>query len=206
MNNNFFKPTLLHKEYMILDMIEKNSKIKQREMSRIIGISVSLVNDYLDTYEKDKLIIRKKHSKKTVEYFITKNGSERRKLLNIWYLKSSHRIYISAKENIFNFLNQIVRRGFKNILIYGAGEVTEIMLQVIKEKKNLPLKILALIDDDPSKINKEIENLPIIEKEDIKLHVHDGILIPSYKHHKEINKKLMMLKYPSKKIINFFDN
>ena len=47
-DNRFFKPTILYKEYMILDMIEKNSKITQREMSQAIGIAVSMINDYLD--------------------------------------------------------------------------------------------------------------------------------------------------------------
>jgi DNA-binding MarR family transcriptional regulator len=82
-DNQFFKPTVLYKEYMILDLIEKNSNITQREMSTQIGIAVSMINEYLDQYEKDKLIRRKKHSTKTVEYFVTKKGSERRKLLNI---------------------------------------------------------------------------------------------------------------------------
>ena len=68
----FFKPTLLYKEYMILDMIEKNKNITQREMSKEIGVAVSMINDYLNIYEKDKLIKRKKHSTKTVEYFVTK--------------------------------------------------------------------------------------------------------------------------------------
>jgi hypothetical protein len=40
-DNQFFKPTVLYKEYMILDMIEKNPNITQREMSKAIGIAVS---------------------------------------------------------------------------------------------------------------------------------------------------------------------
>ena len=56
----FFKPTLLYKEYMILDMIEKNKNITQREMSKEIGVAVSMINDYLNIYENDKLIKKKK--------------------------------------------------------------------------------------------------------------------------------------------------
>ena len=52
MENNFFKPTILYKEYMILDLIEKNSHITQREMSEKIGVAVSMVNQYIDQYEK----------------------------------------------------------------------------------------------------------------------------------------------------------
>ena len=191
---------------MILDMIEKNPNITQREISKAIGTAVSMVNDYINQFEKAKLIIRKKHSTKTVDYFVTKKGSERRKLLNIWYLKSSHDIYLSARDNISNFLNQIIDKGFKRILLYGAGEVAEIMLQVMNDDNNLPLEVLAVIDDNFSKKGELIVNLPIIQKEDIKKYEHDGILVSSYKHNDVINTNLNQIKYPSEKIINFFDN
>ena len=51
-NNTFFKPTPLYKEFMILDLIEKNKDITQREIAKHLGIAVSLVNAYLDEYEK----------------------------------------------------------------------------------------------------------------------------------------------------------
>jgi len=142
--NLFFKPTVLYKEYMILDMIEKNTNITQREMSKTIGIAVSMVNDYLDEYEKKGFIKRKYLSTKNVEYIITKKGIERRKVLNIWYLKSTHFVYQSAKDDIFNFLNQIIRRGFKKLLLYGAGEVAEIILQVMNDDNSIPLDIVAV--------------------------------------------------------------
>lgn len=45
---------------MILDLIEKDSNITQREISKAINIAVSMVNNYLNEYEEEGLIIRKK--------------------------------------------------------------------------------------------------------------------------------------------------
>jgi DNA-binding MarR family transcriptional regulator len=206
MKNSFFKPTVLYKEFMVLDLIEKNQNLTQREISKTIGVGVSMVNQYLDNYEKEGLIKRKKHSTKTVEYFVTKKGMERRKLLNIWYLKSSHEVYLSAKDNISIFLSQIIDKGFKKILLYGAGEVAEIMLQVMKDDSTLPLKALAIIDDDRDKQNSFFVNIPIISSCQIMSYDHDGILISSYKHHASINSKLNSINYNKNNIINFFDN
>lgn len=206
MENNFFKPTILYKEYMILDLIEKNSHITQREMSEKIGVAVSMVNQYIDQYEKDKLIKRKKHTTKTVEYFITKKGTERRKLLNIWHLKSSQEVYLSAKDNISKFVNQIIDKGFEKILLYGGGEVAEIMLRVLNDDNSSQLEVLAVIDDDLNKVNQTLVNIPIITKHMIHQYEHDGILVSSYKHHEIINKTLILLNYPSEKVINYFDN
>ena len=40
----YFKPTPLYKEYMILDLVEKTPNITQRELSKNIGASVSMIN------------------------------------------------------------------------------------------------------------------------------------------------------------------
>ena len=205
-DNGFFKLTPLYKEFMLLDMIEKDSNITQRDMSNTLGVALSMINAYIENYEEKGYLKRKYQSTKKVEYLITKLGKERRKLLNIWYLKSSYDVYRSAKDNIISFLNQIIDKGFKKILLYGAGEVAEIMLQVLNDDNNIPLEILAVIDDDSSKSNNVIVNLPIIRKEQIKEYAHDGILVSSYKHHETINNKLAEINYSKEKIINFFDN
>lgn len=204
-HNLFFKPTPLYKEFLILDIIEKNAKITQRMMSDSIGVAVSMINSYLESYEKKGYIKRKYYSTKTVEYFITKKGIERRKLLNIWYLQASHGIYMSAKNNITMFLNHIIEKGFKNILLYGAGEVAEIMLQSMNDDQSIPLKVLAVIDDDKNKQNHMIVNIPIISLNDINKFNHDGILVASFKHHDLMNQKLKDINYPKKQTINFFD-
>jgi FlaA1/EpsC-like NDP-sugar epimerase len=190
---------------MILDLIEKNKNITQREMSIAIGSAVSMVNNFLDEYEQKGYIKRKYLSTKTVEYFVTKNGKERRKLLNIWYFKSSQIVYQSAKDNIISFLNQIIERGFKKILLYGAGEVAEIMLQVIQSDERIPLEIVAVVDDDHSKLDEVIVNKKIISNNQIPDYQHDGILISSYTHHKSIYEKLLKKQYNVNKIIQFFD-
>jgi FlaA1/EpsC-like NDP-sugar epimerase len=204
-DNSFFKPTLLYKEFMILDLIEKDANITQREISRIIGVAVSMVNSYIENFVEKGLIKKKKHSTKTVEYFVTKIGMERRKLLNIWYLKSSHEVYLSAKDNIIKFLNHIIDKGFKKILLYGAGEVAEIMLQVMNDDNNIPLEVLAVVDDDINRHNEVIVNLPIIGKENINQYDHDGILVSSYRHHEVIRRNLVEMNYPLEQILEFFE-
>lgn len=204
-DNSFFKPTLLYKEFMILDLVEKDANITQRELSKNIGVAVSMINAYLDSFEKKGLIKRKKHSTKTVEYFVTKKGMERRKLLNIWYLKSSQLVYQSATNNILEFLNELVKKGYKNILLYPAGEVTEIILKVINETPTCDINVMAIVDDDKNKCNKVLLNKIIITKEDIVRYKHDSILVSSYKHHKVLLENLLSLGYPKNKISQFFD-
>lgn len=204
-DNSFFKPTPLYKEFMILDLIEKNKDITQRQMSDEIGVAVSQINKYLDEYESKKLIRRKKYSSKTLEYFVTKKGIERKKVLNITYLNASLKVYNSAKENIIRFLDQIIDKGFKKILLYGAGEVAEILLQSIMTDKSIPVEILGVIDDDLAKQEHFLVNTKIISLNEIKNFNHDGILISSHTNRLIMIDKLNAIGYNTNKIINFFE-
>lgn len=71
-NNRFFKPTPIYKEYKILDLIEKDSNVTQRVLSESIGSSVSMINMYIEEYEKNCYLKRKYITNKSVEYLITK--------------------------------------------------------------------------------------------------------------------------------------
>ena len=190
---------------MILDLIEKNKNITQREISESIGVAVSMVNYYLDEYEQKSLIKRKYISTKTVEYFVTKKGMERRKLLNINYLNASLKIFKSANKNIISFLNQIIQKGYKTIYLYGAGEVAEILLQSIMVDKSIPIKILGIIDDDLHKQKYVLLGTQIVSLDKALERSHDGILVSSYTHRDKILNKLYSIEYNKNKIIQFFD-
>ena len=205
-NNYFFKPTPLYKEFMILDLISKNSNITQRELAKELGSSLSMINSYLEEYESRGFIKREYISSKIVYYLITKKGIERMQYLNIGYLNASQRIHHYAKQNIVTFLAQIIKKGFKKILLYGAGEVAEIMLQAINDDVKLPISVEAVIDDDVNKQGKVIVNKIIIKANDLYNYDHDGVLISSYSNKDEIYKKLINMKYDENKILQFFDN
>ena len=164
---------------MILNLIEKDPNITQREISTAINIAVSMVNTYIDMYEKEGLLEKEHISTKTVRYHITKKGIERRKFLNIGYLDNAQTIYDSAKENIDAFLYNLSNKGYKDILLYGAGEVAEILLQTITSK-NSPINVLAVIDDNLNKQQKYLVNKQIISFKEALDYKHDAILISSY--------------------------
>jgi DNA-binding MarR family transcriptional regulator len=190
---------------MILDLIEKNKDITQRELASHLGIAVSMVNLLLDGIEREGYLRRKKHTTKTVEYILTKKGIERRKLLNIWYLKSSRLIYQTATNNILDFLNDLVERGYRNLLLYPAGEVTDLILKVINETPSCKIDVVAVVDDDLSRRHSFLIKTKIISKEDIVDYDHDSILISSYKHHMILLERLLSINYPKTKITQFFE-
>lgn len=201
---NFFKPTLLYKEYMILNMIEKDPNVTQRHMSNALGVAVSMVNSYIDTYEKQGLLNKEHITTKTVKYHITKKGIERRKFLNIGYLNNAQMLYDSAKENIEQFLYNLVGKGYKDILLYGAGEVAEILLHSITSTTQ-PINVVAVIDDDLAKHGLELVGRRIISLDEINSFKHDAVFISSYTNHEAIYENLVRIGYRKTRIVQYFD-
>jgi FlaA1/EpsC-like NDP-sugar epimerase len=89
--------------------------------------------------------------------------------------------------------------------LYGAGEVAEIMLQVINTDKSIPLNAIAIIDDNPDKLNQYVSGTLIIPLEKIDSLKHDGILVSSYTNNESIYRKLQQRNYPDNKILRFFE-
>ena len=200
----FFKPTVLYKEYMILNLIQKDPNMTQRQISTAIGIAVSMVNTYLDKEEKLGYLNKVYKSSKDVKYVITEKGSERVKLLNIQYLKSALAIHNRARRDITIFIERIIQNGFKNIILYGAGDVSEIILQTLEFDRNLKLNIVGILDDDVKKHNTYLYDVKVTEPQSLYSIKHDGVLVSSYLHQNTIEKHLESLNYDKKKIIRLF--
>ena len=204
-DNPFFKPTPLYKEFMILDMVHKNEKITQRAIADALSISVSMVNGYLDAYEEDKLLKRTYLSSKTVRYKLRPKGIERMKVLNISFLNATQKVYRLARENIVSVLKQLENDGLRRIVLYGAGEVAEILIQAMRDEPELKTIIVGVVDDDPNKQGKSFYDVTINSSGMLTKVEHDGVLVASYRHNEAIYNKLIKQSYPKHQIIRYFD-
>ena len=50
----------------------------------------------------------------------------------------------------------------QNTLVYGAGEIGVMLLRAFSQDKETPYKILAFTDDNPKKVNKYINTIPVL--------------------------------------------
>ena len=200
----FFSPTSELKELLLLQHIEKNPDTTQKEMAKIIDGATSMVNIYIDNLEKQDYLVRDYKSAKIVYYNITSEGVKRKNYLLINYMRELLDLYRLAKENVEKFLLEIEERGYSNLLIYGAGEVAETILGVIRDRNKNSLKVLAVIDDNDDIQGKELLGYKIISRADINHYEHDAVVITSYTYEDEIRGRLKELNYSENKIIRFF--
>jgi len=152
----FFSPTSELKELLLLQHIEKNPDTTQKEIAKVINGAKSMVNVYIDNLEENGYMVRDYQSAKIVYYNITPEGVKRKNYLLINYMRELLDLYRLAKENVEKFLLEIEERGYSKLLIYGAGEVAETILGVIRDRNKDTLKVLAVIDDNDEIQGKEL--------------------------------------------------
>lgn len=201
---NFFSPTSELKELLLLQHIEKKPNTTQKEIASIIDGAPSMVNVYIDNLEEKKYLIREYKSAKLVYYNITSEGIKRKNYLAITYFHELLKLYRLAEENIEKFLIKLENKGYKKVLFYGAGEVAETILGIIKDRTNGPLEVIALIDDDIELQDKSLLGYEILDNKKIDDLNPDAIVITSYTFEDEITNKLKEIGYDKGKIERFF--
>lgn len=200
----FFNPTSDFKELQLLQHIENNPDTTQKELANIINGAASMVNVYISELEEKNYLVREYRSAKVVYYRITAEGVKRKNYLLITYMRELVDLYRLAKSNIEDFLRTVEGKGFKNILLYGAGEVAETIIGVIRDRELTRMNVLAIIDDNPDKIRKTMLGYKVISRDDIKDYNHDAIVITSYTFEEDIRQRLEEIDYSMKKVVRFF--
>ena len=201
----YFSPTSELKELLLLQHIEEKPDTTQHEIAKVIGGVASMVNVYIDRLEKGNYMIRDYKSAKIVYYNITPEGIKRKNYLLINYMRELLDLYRLAKESVEDFLRGIEDKGFEKVLLYGAGEVAETILGVIRDRNKDTLNVLAVIDDDATIHGINLLGFTVISREEIYKYDHDAVIITSYAYEDEIRAKLKEINYSKNKIIRFFN-
>ena len=75
-------------------------------------------------------------------------------------------IMVLSRFTIRRIYNEFFKENNKiksNTVIYGAGEGGVLLLRAIQQDKDSAYKVVAMVDDNPQKVNKRINNIPIWE-------------------------------------------
>ncbi len=200
----FFNRTAQLKELEILQHIENNPDCTQKELSALINATVSMIHKYIEALEEKAYLVREYASRKVVYYRITQSGIQRKNYLTISYTKELMDLYKLAKENVEIFVHHLVKKGYRRVLLYGAGEVAETILNVLRDMDEQLLTVIGIVDDDEKKKNQTMMGYPIIGPEKIKQYPADGIVVTTYAYEDMIMDRLGRNGFDMDKVERFF--
>jgi DNA-binding MarR family transcriptional regulator len=201
---NFFHPTSLLKELILLESIENNKNTTQKELANHVNVVPSMINQYIKNLEENLYLYKDIKSSRNVFYFITEKGIERKNYLLMTYLNELLQLYNLAKENFELVFKRIEEHGSTELILYGAGEVAETVIALINGRNNSQINIKAILDDDEEKQGHNLFCYKIINPQNVAYYKNDIILITSFTYEQQIIEKLKYLNFPKENIISLF--
>ena len=132
------------RELEILERLENNGHLTQRELSKEVGIALGLVNHLLKKMVTKGWIKIKNIDSKKIRYLITPEGAREKSSLLYKRVESTIHFYLEAKRVIKDKVVHLKNEGIENVSIYGINHISEVLFIVLKE---LGLELTHVVDD-----------------------------------------------------------
>ncbi len=133
------------RELEILEKIENDGHLTQRDLSREVGIALGLVNHLLKKMVKKGWVKIKNVDARRIRYLITPEGAREKSSLLYKRVESTIHFYLDAKRVIKAKVEHLKDDGVKSVSIYGINHVAEVLFIVLKE---LGLRLDCVVDNN----------------------------------------------------------
>ncbi len=189
-NLEFFKPPQEIRELNLLQELEKNPVISQRELSNKFGIALGVTNACLKRMVRRGWIRIMNFNHHKIGYYLTPKGFAEKANLTLHLITWTVQHYSTLKKIIGKKLLEIEQSGARRIVFYGISEEMEIAWISLQGTK---LKLVGIVEDDEKYLpgiicGFEIE--PVTRVRELK---PDTILITSLIENREKKEKLEKL-------------
>ncbi len=133
------------RELEILEKIENDGHLTQRDLSREVGIALGLVNHLLKKMVRKGWVKIMNVDAKKIRYLITPEGAREKSSLLYKRVESTIHFYLEAKRVIKEKVQHLKNEGVKSVSIYGINHIAEVLFIVLKE---LGLGLDCVVDND----------------------------------------------------------
>jgi DNA-binding Lrp family transcriptional regulator len=142
---NIFKPSEGIRDLRLLEELEKNPVISQRELSHKFGIALGVTNACLKRMARKGWIRIRDLNPRKIGYYLTPKGmlEKARLTLNLISFRVQH--YSELKKIIANRLLEMQRNGRKRIVFYGVSDEMEVAYITLQ---GVNLKLVGIVEDD----------------------------------------------------------
>ena len=117
----------MHTEDTELDLLEKivaNPRhIHQRDLARIIGLSLGMTNAILKRLVQKGWLKVKKVNNRRIQYIVSPAGMEKIARRSYRYFRRTIKNVVFYKEAIDRLLGQVVERGYAEVRMIGASDL-----------------------------------------------------------------------------------
>ena len=144
-NIDLLKPPQDMRELNLLQELESNPVVSQRELSHKFGIALGVTNACLKRMARRGWIRIMNLSHHKIGYFLTPKGFAEKAKLSLHLISWTVQHYSTLKEIIGNRLLEMQNNGVERIVFYGVSDEMEIAFITLQ---GIDLKLVGIVDDE----------------------------------------------------------
>lgn len=191
LNKTYYRPSRPARYLAILDTLAQDGMVSQSELGRRANLSGAMVNQYLKEMVEANLIEFERVNGKSYRYLLTGEGENRRRSMFLDFASETVQIYSALKTAINRKLGTLKARGVTRLVLFGASETCEIVLQAIRAEGGF--EVMALMDNDPAKAGRLLGGHVICPPVALRSLSPQAVLITSFGSQEEIYDQLRAL-------------
>ncbi len=171
-----FKSSDEIRDLRLLEELEKNPIVSQRDLSHKFGIALGVTNACLKRMTRKGLIRIRGFNHRKIGYYLTPKGFSEKARLTFHLINHIVHHYSELKRIIGEKFLEMETKGLKRIVFYGISEEMEVAYVTLQ---GVNLKLVGIVEDD-EKVKPQIifgyEIEPVSRVQELK---PDAILITS---------------------------
>ena len=142
---NIFKPSDEMRDLRLLEELEKNPIISQRQLSHKFGIALGVTNACLRRMTQKGWIRIRDLNRRRIGYYLTPKGFTEKAKLTLHLISCTVQHYSELKKIISGRLLEMQRDGLERIVFYGVSEEMEVAYITLQ---GVDLKLVGIVEDD----------------------------------------------------------
>ncbi len=189
-NIDLFKPPQEMRELNLLQELEKNPIISQRELSNKFGIALGVTNACLKRMVGRGWIRITGFNHRKIGYYLTPRGFAEKAKLSLHLISWTVEHYSALKDVIGRKLLEMQNMGVERIVFYGVSDEMEVAYITLQ---GVNLKLVGIVEDEDRMNQKEVFGFEIKEVGQVETLGPDAVLITSLAGQEERVEKLRRL-------------
>lgn len=177
-NNALFKPSERMRDLQLLEEIEMNPKVSQRELSHKFGVALGVTNACIKRMARRGLIRLKGFPPRRIAYYVTPKGFAEKAKLTLHFLSYNIQHYAEMKKLISKRLLEIENSGANRVLFCGVGDEMEVAYITLQ---GVNLNLVGIVDGDEKNWGKIVFGHKVTGIKELRSLKPDAVLITSMK-------------------------
>jgi len=175
-NLDLFKPPQEMRELNLLQELEKNPIISQRELSHKFGIALGVTNACLKRMVRRGWIRITGFNHRKIGYYLTPKGFAEKAKLTLHMVSWTVQHYSALKDIIGRKLLEMQNMGVERIVFYGVSDEMEVVYVTLQ---GVNLKLVGIVEDEDKIVQKEVFGFELKDVSQIEEMKPDAVLITS---------------------------